>query len=107
MADKDKYADEMLTDDELEKVAGGTYYECTDDMDFLRKCGVEVGNPDKYDSFQIESTVADAWAKVGIICYPESYADNHSNVYKNSYSLNGKEISREEAHKYALKVTGH
>lgn len=35
MADKDKFADEMLTDDELDQVAGGTPGELADDSRFL------------------------------------------------------------------------
>ena len=35
MADKDKFADEMLTDEELDGVAGGTPGELADDSKFL------------------------------------------------------------------------
>ena len=35
MAEEDKFADEMLTDDELDNVAGGNCYEKADDTRFL------------------------------------------------------------------------
>ena len=70
MAEKDKFADEMLTDDELDNVAGGTCYETADDTRFLNSLN---GSTDRYGAPRIYFTgeatresIQGAWAKVGI-----------------------------------------
>ena len=40
MADKDKYADEMMSDDELDGVAGGNVGQTVVDSDFLYDYGL-------------------------------------------------------------------
>ena len=107
MADKDKYADEKLTDDELDKVAGGSPGELADDSRFLN---VLLHGTDKYHQcdryggfmmFLSESARDDlkkAWNSLGIEV--EHYFG------KNTYKLNGKEISRAEAWAHAESLVG-
>lgn len=94
---------ELLSDEELDQVAGGNYDECVADMNFLRQCEVDVGDYDPdYDLLFLR--VEEAWAKVGIKCSAWDM-DYNVSVYKNKYYLDGKEISREEAIEHAKKVT--
>ena len=103
MADKDKIADEILSDEELEKVAGGNYDECVTDMNYRRQCGVDVDYDPDYDLLSLR--VKEAWAKVGIKCSAWAM-DYNVSVYKNKYYLDGKEISHLEACEHAAAVQG-
>ena len=67
MADKDKYADEIMSDEELDQVAGGNVGQTVNDICFFKALGVS-GSPD------------DLFAKYGIDykCHnkPHDYMDN-------------------------------
>ena len=107
MADKDKYADEKLTDEELDKVAGGTLRESADDSRFLNVLlhGTNKYHQcDRYGEWRMLSSAGarkdlkKSWNSLGIEV--EHYFG------KNTYKLNGKEISRAEAWAHAEKLVG-
>ena len=106
MADKDKFAEEMLTDDELDNVAGGTPGESADDSRFLNVLlQGRPGQCDRYGGFtmfideEARKDLTKAWNSLGIDFY-------HNHVVGNYYSKNGKKISREEAWAHAESVVG-
>ena len=90
--------DEMMNEEELDKVAGGTYRQIASDSQFLRDSGLAPelkgwGNYDTEHQFKrISGLVTEAWAKAGITCTPSFDGEN-------GYSFDGKEISREDAYK--------
>ena len=93
---------ELMSDEELEQVAGGNYDECVTDINYLRHCGVDVD----CDPNEIVSVATrEAWAKVSIKCSAWSMEYNVS-VYKNKYFLDGKEISHIKACEHAAAVQG-
>ncbi len=107
MADEKKIADEVMSDDELDKVAGGTLRESANDSRFLN---VLLHGTDKYHQcdrygewkmFCDESAREDltkAWNSLGIEI-------EHQAGY-NIYMLNGKKIFREEAWAHAESLVG-
>ena len=108
MAEKDKYADEIMSDDELDKVAGGTLRESADDSRFLNVLlqGTNKHHQcDRYGGFTMfcdESARKDlkkSWNSLGIEL-EDSFCEN------NTYMLHGKKISREEAWAHAEKLVG-
>ena len=108
MADKDKYADEKLTDDELDKVAGGTLRESADDSRFLNVLlnGTNKYHQcDRYGEFNMffgagaREDLIKSWNSLGIELKEDFYEYN-------TYRLNGKEISRAEAWAHAEKLVG-
>ena len=104
MANKDKFADEIMSDDELDNVTGGSAEETEDDSRFLNSLN---GSCDRYGAarvvFQLISIpkeIKKAWATVGIEA--ELYLSSD-----NKYYLDDKQITQEEARQHAMKVTGH
>ena len=108
MAEKDKFADEKLTDDELDKVAGGTLREDADDSRFLNvllQGTNKYHQCDRYGEFRMfwssktaHDDITKAWNSLGI--------EVEHNLGANTYKLNGKSISREEAWAHAEKLVG-
>ena len=106
MDKEDKFADEVMSDDELDGVAGGNCYETADDTRFLNSLN---GSTDRHGATRIYFTgkatresIQGAWAKVGID------AKIHRNIRTgNEYYLNGQQITQEEARQHAMNVTGH
>lgn len=99
MADKEKFTDEVVSDEELEQVAGGSIPQTAYDSVLLYEYGlVDDWHSDLTTTFNWESysaAVDAGWAKAGITCVTKpSPFDN------NLYFLNGKEITRDEAHDY-------
>ncbi len=111
MAKEDKFADEIMSEEELDNVAGGNCYETADDTRFLNSLN---GSTDRYGAPRIyfltgedtRESIQGAWAKVGI----SAKIKNHyipSNGTSNEYYLNGQQITQEEARQHAMNVTGH
>ena len=97
---------ELMSDEELEQVAGGNYDECVTDMNYLRLCGVDVNcDPHEVGLYALGIRVEEAWAKVGIKCSAWAM-DYNVSVYKNKYYLDGKEIPNLVAYKHAADVQG-
>ena len=88
---------EMLSDEELEQVAGGTIPQTAEDSKFLYEHGLVeekhgvIAMTFRWGTFSKE--VDDGWAKVGITCVskPSPLADN-------LYFYKDKPISRTEAY---------
>lgn len=87
---------ELMTDEELDEVAGGTIGETAGDSQYLYDYGLMDNH---YGSIKVmfcwgsKSAEVDAgWAKAGITCVTKPCGSN-------DYFLNGKEISRNEAKK--------
>ena len=86
---------EMLSDEELEQVAGGTIGQTAGDSKILYDYGLmnrHYGTIPVLFYWKSKSAEVDAgWAKAGITCVTAPLASNR-------YFLNGKEISRREAY---------
>ena len=99
----DKFADEMLDDEELDVVSGGGSRQIAGDNEFL---GMMTGMYHKGISTEDESKViTQGWAKFGI------RVDTHinemwSNLMSSNYYIGDKEISRMDAFKHAMKQKG-
>ena len=110
MAEKDKYADEIMSDEELDKVSGGTNSELADDSRFLNvllQGTNKYHQCDRYGEWRMffsqpaRYDVKKSWNSLGIeITYSTSC------FIKNTYRLNGKEISRELAWEHAESLVG-
>ena len=98
---------ELLSDEELEQVAGGTNAESAADSKFLNNLLKGTGfyqcksysEKDIYDDLEARLDVLLSWKSVGIEI---KLCDN----VKNIYLLNGKEISRDDAWAHAKKIVG-
>ena len=108
MADKDKYADEIMSDEELDKVAGGTPGELADDSRFLNVLlhGTNKYHQcDRYCAFRLffddsaRDDLKKSWNSLGIEV-------KYSCCKYNTYKLNGNKISREEAWAHAESLVG-
>ena len=109
MADKDKYADELMSDEELDGVAGGKAAQCADDSRFLNSLN---GSCDRYGEDRIawsagtlSGEIEKAWSTVGIKADVSFALGDFGR--DNKYYLNGQEITQEQARQHAMKVTGH
>lgn len=95
MAEKDKYADEVMSDEELDGIAGGTVGQTVVDSKFLYDHGLVDdwhGNTHTFFNWKSDSALVDAgWAKAGITCVTTFGFSN------NKYFKDGKEITHDEA----------
>ena len=103
MTEEKKIAEEMLNNEELDSVAGGTVSETADDSRFLNTLN---GSTDRHSATRLfcddgtrRNKIIQGWATVGIKSSCES-------IWKNEYRLDGKEITQEEARRHAMNVTG-
>ena len=110
MADKDKYADEIMSDEELDKVSGGTLRELADDSRFLNVLlhGTDKYHQcDRYGDFRLfcdgsaRRDIIKSWKSLGI-----ELEKDDSLCKSNTYRLNGKEISQAEAWAHAESLVG-
>ncbi len=99
-------AENILDMEDLEKTAGGTPGELADDTRFLNVLlRGRQGQPGRYNAVKcffsgdVAREIQTAWKSVGIDIW-------QADVGGNSYSLNGKEITRDEAWAHAEKVVG-
>jgi len=104
-------ATKKLSDNSLNFVSGGTCYETADDSRFLNVLlAGRPGQCDRYGSYRCwggdhDKEIEAAWASVGI------YVELHSGFLfstgdDNTYWLNGKWMSQEDARQYAMDVVG-
>ena len=107
MAEEKKFADEMLSDEELDSVAGGTWIERDKDMDDFESLGVkiycrDIGIPenDKY-TWDVQNLFA-AFEKYGV----KMEAHFLDETTPNKYFVGGKEVSREDAWKHIKSQLG-
>ena len=101
MKDEKILENEILNDEELEQVAGGTAEQTRGDSVFLKKFGIAPAyRPGDYSSY---NDVRARWKSLGIYCSANSHC-----IYGNQYLLgiDEKPISRKEAFQIALKARG-
>lgn len=96
---------ELLSDEEVEKIAGGTCYEMADDSRFLNSLN---GSCDRYGATNIffsdnrtDKDIKKGWSTVGI-----EVTFNGSLMGSNKYYLNSQQITREQAYQHAMNVAG-
>jgi len=98
--------DEIMSDEQLDKVAGGNRYQCMGDIHFLNEVGgLNLNDWQNQMGDYMERQVRDGWAQFGIECDPDSTCNTNS-FYDNDYYLNGKQISRQEAFAHVAKLKG-
>ena len=88
--------DEILKDEQLDAVAGGTSREIHKDTDFLQAIGLLRQNETDKDA-----PLRRAWAQEGI-----TVVMHGGNNLANEYYKNGKQITREVALETLMKKTG-
>ena len=94
----EKFKDELLDEEQLDKVAGGTYGETFADMDYLKKwCGVDFHGNDSDKREQLRDLLWRNGIKL------KDHGGGHANDY---YLLNpdgskGQQVSRDFALQYA------
>ena len=100
------FAEEILLDEELNKVAGGTGRELADDSCFLNSLN---GSTDRYGTFKatfkgpkVSAEVRKAWKNVGVDARPD-----YGLFFDNRYYIDGKKVSQNQARQHAMDVTGH
>ena len=109
MKDEKILQDEKLSENELEKVAGGRAGETANDSCFLNSLN---GSTNRYGDAKIafsagyyNDEIKRGWATVGIeadvSCGPGGFG------YENKYYFNGRRITQEKARQIAMEVTGH
>ncbi len=107
MDTKEKIADEVMSDEELEQVAGGSNLESSDDSKFLNtllkgtsyhQCK-QYNENDLKDDLEARMDVLLSWGSIGV---EVKLSDND----KNTYILNGKEITRADALAHAKNLVG-
>ena len=111
MKDEKIFDNEVLSDDELEKVAGGNAEETANDSRFLNSLN---GSTDRYGperiawSFGVHNAeIEKGWASVGIkaTVYFACGGFGRKNTYMRMD--NGQSLTQEQARQHAMKVTGH
>ena len=105
MIDEKKIANAAMSDEELDKVAGGRIAQAADDSRFLNSLN---GSCDRYGATRLffenhEQEIANAWSTVGITA---KIAGGWA-IESNEYFLNGQQITQEQARQHAMNVTGH
>lgn len=98
MADEKKIASEVMSDEELDQVAGGTIDQCQKDMNLMHDIGLV---PQYVDHMQSDALTR-AFAKAGINMVAH-YNGTNQNEY---FNASGKQITREQALKTVLKASG-
>ena len=106
----DKFADEMLTDDELDNVAGGEALEMVNDSRFLNSLN---GSCDRYGDFKISFSagayneeIEKAWASVGVKAKVSSGLGGFGKVNTYQRMDNGQSLTQAEARQYAMNFVG-
>ena len=90
---------EMMSDEELDNVAGGTYLESADDAKRFNALGVKIYDTEIFGVPVLQHNefvkLRDAFKDYGVII-----KDNGGLINQNQYFINGKEVSRDEAWKH-------
>ena len=108
MADEKILTEEILSDDELEKVSGGGTRQLCGDNDLMKMIGCTHYDGTMMASVTFEEAnrlVKEGWKQVGI----EMKLDRGSITNRtdsNRYFLGDKQVSRKEAFTYAMKQRG-
>ena len=111
MAEKDKYADEIISDDELDGVSGGSSGQTADDSRFLNVLlQGRDWQPERYGQFRLKMSdydgeIQNAWKSVGVDATIRT-GNILGSGRQNTYEINGKEVSQYEAMQHAMNVVG-
>ena len=104
-------ATKKLSDNSLNFVSGGTMYETADDSRFLNVLlAGRPGQCDRYGAYRTwygthNKEIGAAWNSVGISAILHC-GDLFSEGSSNTYWLNGKRLTQEEARQHAMDVVG-
>ena len=96
MAEDKILKDEILNDEQLDEVAGGTYIESADDAQKFNKLGIKItdneilGVPVLFHDEFVK--LRETFNKFGV-----TIKDNGGLINQNQYFINGKEVSRDAA----------
>ena len=94
---------EVLSDEELEKISGGDYWQSVGDSEFLNKLGYTHNTFcfDVYSDDEIlnDSAIEKAWASAGVTFKTGGFSDNE-------YYMGDKQISRKDAFRHVMKNRG-
>ena len=100
MAVEDKYADEKLSDEELEQVAGGYYQTWGDYLNFQKLGGGfykgVCGYTDKFNMAAVMNAFESVGEYLGLEISATCFYDSKEGENPNRYYLDGKQISRDE-----------
>ena len=117
MAVEDKFADEMLTDDELDQVAGGTYEEWKEIVKFFpygsgggggSSYGSGGGFSRSYTTYRSDDWIKD-WIKRNLNIDVEFDATSYWIFYQagpNTYTRNGESLTHEQVVKEIRAIRG-
>ncbi len=105
MTDEKKIADEKLSDEELDQVAGGKWHETAQDSQFLSLYGLCKAYGEGClllsGDTKREEEISYAWYKAGV-----DFVYHGGLIYENEYYINGNRVSREEAYAHAVQKLG-
>ena len=95
MAKEEKFADEMMSDDELDNVAGGSFEELKADVDALQPelpVGIKLSYPSGIGNMRIydRDAVIEVFRRYGVTV-------NFDFDKPNEYFIKGNKVSRDEA----------
>ena len=95
---EDKFADEVMSDEELDNVAGGGTRQTVGDRDFLKSMGYIAKAGSLVFDWERNAPKVDAgWSKAGVTCVTKFGCPD------NLYFINGKQVSRKDAFRHALR----
>jgi len=99
MAEKNILKDEILNDEELDNVAGGTYLESASDAQKFKELGIDIGAE---EVFGVPVLFHDEFVKLreAFNKYGVTIKDNGGLVNENKYFIGNKEVSRDDAWKH-------
>ena len=103
---KEILKDEILKDEELEQVAGGTFAESYSDAQQFEKIGVKIFKNDLVGVPLLDHegfvNLRNAFDKYGVTIKDDGsiWGDLTGKSKANQYYINGKEVSREDAWKH-------
>ena len=99
----EKIIGEQLTEEQLDKVAGGNNYEINADSKFFQAMGTTI--KESLATRNGTNELKRAWAKYGIsLVFLYGYEDKHED--KNEYYYDGKQITRDDALKIVVEKSG-
>ena len=97
---EDKFADEILSDDELDAVAGGNYQETNQDLDNFEAMGMKIS---------VEYTASFHYTLRSLIRAFQKYGVQYDYDFgsrANRYFVDGKELNHEEVWSYIKSQSG-
>ena len=100
---------EMMIDEQLDFVAGGNNHETAQDSRFLNDMGTGCDRIGAYRASidgKAVNRVNNAWEKLGVTVYSYNSVLGDWFGHKNTYQIDGKPVSREDAIEYVAHKLG-